>query len=95
MEIFALGGQVRTARIHRRLSQRRLAAQADVSLSWLARFEQEAGMEPSLHRVLRVLHALGLDMRLTVHRPRPSFEDIRQQNADEDESEVYRVISSM
>lgn len=93
MEIFDLGRQVRTARIHRRLSQRKLAAQADVSLSWLARFENEEIMEPSLHRALRVLHALGLDMRLTVHRPRPSFEDIRQEREDEEESEIYRLLS--
>ncbi|MCJ2057303.1 helix-turn-helix domain-containing protein [Methylobacterium sp. J-048] len=95
MEIFSLGQKVRTARIHRRLSQRRLSAQADVSLSWLARFENEEIMEPSMHRVLRVLHVLGLDMRLTVHRPRPTFEDIRQQNDDADESEIYKLLSWM
>ncbi|MCK2057163.1 helix-turn-helix transcriptional regulator [Methylobacterium sp. 37f] len=93
MDIFTLGGQVAIARKHRRLSQRALAAKADVSVEWVSRFERGDVYEPSLHRVLRVLHVLGLDMRLTVYnRGMPTLNDLMKEKDDAKVDEVFKLI---
>lgn len=92
MDIFTLGGQVAIARKHRRLSQRALAAKAEVSVEWISRFERGDSFEPSLHRVLRVLHVLGLDMRLTVYNQgMPTLNDLMQEDEDQKVDEDFQA----
>ncbi|KQU17550.1 hypothetical protein ASG63_08545 [Methylobacterium sp. Leaf94] len=93
MDIFTLGEQLATARRHRRLSQRQLAAQAEVSVEWLSRFERGDSFEPSLHRVLRCLHVLGIDMRLTVYNQgRPTIDDLMREEEDQKVDDVFHLI---
>lgn len=92
MSIFDLGEQLATARRHRRLSQRQLAAQAKVSVEWLSRFERGDSFEPSMHRVMRCLNALGLDLRLsTYNQGRPSLDDLLAQDEEADRSPVLKA----
>jgi transcriptional regulator with XRE-family HTH domain len=92
MDIFELGAQLAIARRHRRLSQRALAAKADVSVEWLSKFERGDSMEPSMHRVMRCLNALGLDLRLsTYNHGRGAIDDIMRQNDEADVDPVLRA----
>ena len=93
MDIFTLGEQLAIARRHRRLSQRQLAAQAEVSVEWLSRFERGDSFEPSIHRVLRCLHVLGLDLRLgSYNQGMPTLADLQREVEDEASDEVFRLI---
>lgn len=92
MDIFSLGESLAIARRHRRLSQRALAAKADVSVEWLSRFERGDGFEPSMHRVLRCLHVVGLDLRLgSYNSGRGSLDDIMQQDDEAAMDPVLRA----
>lgn len=83
MSIFDLGESLALARRHRRLSQRALAAKAGVSVTWLSKFERGDAMEPSLHRVMRCLNVLGLDLRLSPYNQgRPSLDDMVAQDEE-------------
>lgn len=61
----ALGAVVRARRLEIGLSQTSLASRADVSRQWLS-FVESGKPTVELGRVLQVLEALGLDLR--VHR---------------------------
>jgi len=92
MSIFNLGEELALARRHRRLSQRQLAAKADVSVSWLSAFARGDSYEPSMHRVMRCLHALGLDLRLsTYNQGRPSLDDLLAQDEEADRSPALKA----
>lgn len=56
-----LAATVREARVAAELSQQDAAERADVSLSWLAKLEQGAMVEPGLFPVLAVLRALDVE----------------------------------
>ncbi|KQU31078.1 hypothetical protein ASG63_16395 [Methylobacterium sp. Leaf94] len=92
MDIFELGAQLAIARRHRRLSQRQLAAKAEVSVEWLSRFERGDSFEPSMHRVMRCLNALGLDLRLSSYNSgRGSIDDLM---AQDDEAAMDPVLKA-
>jgi len=92
MDIFELGAQLAIARRHRRLSQRALAAKADVSVEWLSKFERGDSFEPSMHRILRCLHVVGLDLRLSSYNQgRGSLDDLMAQN---DEAAMDPVLKA-
>ncbi|TXN47346.1 helix-turn-helix transcriptional regulator [Methylobacterium sp. WL7] len=83
MDIFDLGEEVARFRKRKRLSQRQLAAQADVSLTWLSKFERGDSFEPSIHRVMRVLHKLDLDLHLgTYNHGRPTLDELSRKNEE-------------
>jgi len=93
MDIFTLGHQMAVARRHRRLSQRQLAAKADVSVEWISRFERGDSFEPSIHRVLRCLQVLGLDLRLgSYNQGMPTLADLQREAEDEAADEVFQLI---
>jgi HTH-type transcriptional regulator/antitoxin HipB len=62
-----LGAVVRAARKQRGLSQQALAADADVSRAWLARFET-GHPAASIDPIFRVLRALGVGLDVTERR---------------------------
>lgn len=62
---------IRNARIRKGLSQRRLAELAGVTQQMISRIETADAPNVSLRTVLRVAHALGLDVGL-VPRPLPT-----------------------
>ena len=59
------------------LTQHQLAAKAGVSRDLIASFESGRLAELGTKRLLRILHALGLDLRIsTLNSGRPTLEDI-------------------
>ena len=83
MTIFDLCEDVARFRRRHRLSQRQLAAEAGVSLTWLSKFERGDSMEPSMHRVLRVLHRLGLDLHVgTYNNGYPTLDELSIKNEE-------------
>lgn len=71
-----LGAVIRAAREAQRLTQATLATNADVSRRWLIAIEQGKHPRAELDRVLRVLKALDLDIRVgplkRARRPAPA-----------------------
>ena len=59
-----LGAALRSARLHRGLTQAALAARAGVSRSWLAGVER-GRLNPTVEGLLRVLEALDASLRVS------------------------------
>lgn len=66
------------------LSQHELAQKAGVSRQLIAKFETGRQPELGTMRLLRILHALQLDLRITsLNRRRPTLEDLRAEEEGE------------
>ncbi len=66
------------------LSQHDLAHKAGVSRQLIAKFETGRQPELGIMRLLRILHALQLDLRITsLNRRRPTLEDLRAEEEGE------------
>jgi len=79
-DLVEIAERVRTERKRLRLTQNELASQAKVSRALLA--ELEAGRLPELgiKKLLRILRALGLDLRVTTfNQERPTLEDLLEE----------------
>lgn len=73
--------EIRSLRKQQRLTQHELAERARVSRPLIAKLEGGQLPELGVGRLLRILHALGLDLRLTtLNRKRPTFEDLLQED---------------
>jgi transcriptional regulator with XRE-family HTH domain len=70
--------------IHRkrdRLTQHQLAVQARVSRDLIAKLETGRLPELGIKKLLRILHAVGLDLRVTtLNLKRPTLEDLRAED---------------
>lgn len=80
-----IGAAVKAHRKQHRLTQHRLASQAGISRALLAELEAGRLPEIGIRKLLRVLNAVGLDLRLTdLNMQRPTLEDlIAEQEYDE------------
>jgi transcriptional regulator with XRE-family HTH domain len=79
-----LGRTVREARKARGFTQSLLAEEARVSRALIAQLESGRLPELGIGKLTRILHTLGLDLRVTtLNQKRPTFEDLRE----EDEAE--------
>lgn len=68
------------------LTQVQLAAKASVSRDLIASFESGRITDLSTKRLLRILHALDLDLRVTTfNKGRPTLEDILAEEGREQE----------
>jgi transcriptional regulator with XRE-family HTH domain len=71
---------VRKERKRLRLSQKELALQAKVSRALLAQLESGRLPELGVKKLLRILRAVGLDLRVTtLNLQRPTFEDLLEE----------------
>ncbi len=70
--------------VHRkrsRLTQHELASRAGVSRLLIAKLETGRYPEIGFTRLLRILHVLGLDLRITaLNLSRPTLEDLQAEN---------------
>lgn len=77
----------KTITIHRkrdRLTQHQLATQARVSRDLIAKLETGRLPELGIKKLLRILHALRLDLRVTnLNLKRPTLEDLQAEEEDE------------
>lgn len=73
-----------THRKGQHLTQHQLAAQARVSRDLIAKLETGRLPELGVKKLLRILHAVGLDLRVTnLNLNRPTLEDLRAEEEDE------------
>lgn len=79
-----LGRTVRESRKQQRLTQIQLAQDARVSRALVAQLESGRLPEIGIGKLTRILHVLGLDLRVTtLNLKRPTFEDLLHEGADE------------
>lgn len=77
MDLDLLGREVKRQRDVLGLTQEQLAAKAMVSRPTIARLETGRATDLGYRAVLRILNALGLDLRVsTLNRGRPTLEDL-------------------
>jgi transcriptional regulator with XRE-family HTH domain len=80
IELVAIGGAVRKRRLELGLSQRELAALANVARNRIAPLENARLPEIGFATLTKILHALGLDLRITtLNRQRPTLDDLRSE----------------
>ena len=81
-ELVDIAGIVVRQRKRLGLTQQQLASKARVSRLLIARLETERLPELGVKKLIRILNAIGLDIRITsLNLKRPTFEDLR---ADEE-----------
>jgi len=82
MDLIELGERIKAARKARGWSQTRLAQAASVSRARLEALENARIAEIGFKHLLRILNALGLDLRITeFNRGRPTLEDLVAEEA--------------
>jgi len=83
-ELTDLAAAIRENRKRLGMTQHELAARARVSRPLIAKLEAGDLAELGVGRLTRILHAVGLDLRMTtLNKKRPTFEDL----IEEDEAE--------
>lgn len=76
-----IGSHVRERRRARRISQSELAHLAGVSRPQIDRLENARLPEIGFNYLLRILHVLGLDLRITeLNHKRPTLDDLRAED---------------
>ena len=79
-----LARTVRESRKQQRLTQIQLAQDARVSRALVAQLESGRLPEIGIGKLTRILHVLGLDLRVTtLNLKRPTFEDLLHEGEDE------------
>ena len=80
MDLFEVGQQIRSARKAKGLSQRELAERSGVSRARLDSLENGRASDLGFRNVVRVLNALGLDLRLVpAGGRRPTLDELMQE----------------
>ena len=83
MDLIELGARIKTTRKAKGWSQTKLAQAAGVSRARLEALENARIAEIGFKPLLRLLHALGLDLRITeFNRGRPTLEDLTAEEAE-------------
>ncbi|MPZ40590.1 MAG: helix-turn-helix domain-containing protein [Rhizobiales bacterium] len=91
MDLIELGERVKTTRKAKGWSQTRLAQAARVSRARLEALENGRIAEIGFKHLLRILNALGLDLRITeFNRGRPTLEDLTAEEAEQDAPRLDR-----
>lgn len=85
MDMTDLATTVKRARKAKGLTQEDLAKRAGISRPLLANLETGRLGELGVVKLLRILHVLELDLRLTeLNLSRPTLDDLRAETEDED-----------
>jgi transcriptional regulator with XRE-family HTH domain len=80
-DLTELGQAVRRRRVELGLTRERLAEASGVSRARIEALENERAVEMGFQNLMRVINAVGLDLRLTeLNRSRPTLEDLRKEN---------------
>jgi len=81
MDLFDLGELIKKERQAQKLTQSELVHRAGVSRARLDALENGRISDIGFKKLLRVLHALGLDLRSTqLNEGRPTLEDLRKED---------------
>lgn len=77
IDLSEISTTIKEHRKRRGLTQRELAEQARVSRALLAELEGGRLPELGIRKLMRILHAIGLDLRITTFNlKRPTLEDL-------------------
>lgn len=82
MNLIDLGEQIKAIRKAKGWSQRKLAEKSGVSRARIEALENARIVEIGFKHLMRIMHALGIDLRLTeLNRNRPTLEDLAAEEA--------------
>lgn len=91
MDLIEIGEQIKSARKSRGWSQARLAKMAGVGRARLEALENARIAEIGYKHLMRILNALGLDLRITeFNSGRPTLEDLIAEEARPDAPRLDR-----
>jgi len=77
LDIIEIADKIREARKQRKMTQQQLADAAGISRRALIDLEAGRSPDPGFISVIRILMAVGLDLRITqANSRRPTFEDL-------------------
>jgi transcriptional regulator with XRE-family HTH domain len=83
IDLSTIGARVRERRKELGLTQQQLADRAQVARNRIAPLETDRLPEIGFTTLLKILHALGLDLRITtLNRQRPTLEDLRDESGE-------------
>jgi len=83
MDLESIGAQIKEERKSRGWTRDQLAEMANVSSARIESLENRRASDFGIIRLLRLLHVLGLDLRVTnLNKSRPTLDDLR---AEEEE----------
>lgn len=85
MDLGAITQSIVEHRKRKRMTQDELAKRAGVSRILVAKLETGRYPDIGITRLLRLLHVLGLDLRVTtLNQRRPTLDDLRSETSDGD-----------
>ena len=91
MDLIELGAQIKATRKNKGWSQTKLAQAAGVSRARLEALENARIAEIGFKSLIRILHAMDLDLRLTeFNRGRPTLDDLAGDEARQNASRLER-----
>lgn len=83
-DLLQIGEAIKRERKARKLTRDALAKMARVSRARIEAVENQRAPDIGFKKLLRLLNALGLDLRLTAYnRGRPTLDDLRAEQAEE------------
>lgn len=86
IDLTELGARIKEARKAARLTQAQVAEQIGSSRTRVLAFELGYNPDMSIATVIRMMNAVGLDLRVTTYNNRrPTLDDLRREQEEEDE----------
>ena len=83
-DLIELGEQIKETRRALKLTREELAKRAGVSRARIEALENKRASDIGFKNLLRILHAIGLDLRVTsLNLKRPTLEDLRAEEEQE------------
>ncbi len=83
-DLIELGEQIKETRRALKLTREELAKRAGVSRARIEALENKRASDIGYKNLLRILHAIGLDLRVTsLNLKRPTLEDLRAEEEQE------------
>ena len=91
MDLIDLGERIKAIRKAKGWSQRELAEKSGVSRARIEALENARIIEIGFKHLMRIMHALGVDLRITqLNRDRPTLDDLAAEEATHDAPRLDR-----
>lgn len=92
LDLVELGGQIRSLREALKKSREDLAKDCEVHRNTIAALETGTAAGIQVNLLLRIMNAVGLDLRVTtLNGGRPTLEDVARENVEEDGIDAPRL----
>ena len=90
-DLIEIGDKIKESRKRLRLTQRQLAERSGVSRARIEALENHRIPDIGFKNLLRIMNAVGLDIRVTaLNRQRPTLDDLLQEEAQSDDPRLVR-----